>query len=129
TQPGIRRQGARRATCPRDARRRVRHVPLSAPRAPVLLGPDGPTGAGRRRADPAGLDRTAHVRRGRGSGMARARGWGRGVAGRRRGACGRPLDLGARSRGTTMSDRPDLSIVLPVYNEADSLGPLWTELL
>ncbi len=28
-----------------------------------------------------------------------------------------------------MSPRPALSIVLPVYNEADSLGPLWTELV
>ena len=27
-----------------------------------------------------------------------------------------------------MTPRPALSIVLPVYNEADSLGPLWTEL-
>ncbi len=28
-----------------------------------------------------------------------------------------------------MTSRPALSIVLPVYNEADSLGPLWTELV
>jgi dolichol-phosphate mannosyltransferase len=28
-----------------------------------------------------------------------------------------------------MSARPDLSIVLPVYNEADNLGPLWAELV
>jgi len=28
-----------------------------------------------------------------------------------------------------MTARPDLSIVLPVYNEADNLGPLWAELV
>src|SRR5205814_8222149 len=38
------------------------------------------------------------------------------------------MGLRARPRGATMNSRPALSIVLPVYNEADSLGPLWTEL-
>jgi glycosyltransferase involved in cell wall biosynthesis len=28
-----------------------------------------------------------------------------------------------------MSARPELSVVLPVYNEADNLGPLWAELV
>ena len=28
-----------------------------------------------------------------------------------------------------MTERPELSVVLPVYNEAESLGPLWQELI
>src|SRR6185295_9080330 len=97
--------------------------------AAVLLGPDRHAGAGRGRADHAGIDGTAGVRRRRGPGLARAgrRGGPDVDDGRPRGRR-RPLPVGARPGRSAMSPRPALSIVLPVYNEVDNLVPLWTEL-
>src|SRR5262249_41224577 len=42
-----------------------------------------------------------------------------------RGADRRPEARGRHHGGATVRERPELSVVLPVFNEAESLGPLW----